>query len=87
MAANFDLIQIHCLVLVKMMEAAMKLLKSIFIQRFSAMDVLVLSAIMTSDLSLWVVLLAIAAWSGISVFVERVLDIRRLNGNSPWCEL
>jgi hypothetical protein len=65
----------------------MKLLKSIFIQRFSAMDVLVLSAIMTSDLSLWVVLLAIAAWSGISVFVERVLDIRRLNGNSPWCEL
>ena len=65
----------------------MKLLKSIFIQRFSAMDVLVLSAIMTSDLSLWVVLLAIAAWSGISVFVERVLDIRRLNGNSQWCEL
>lgn len=65
----------------------MKLLKSIFIQRFSAMDVLVLSAIMTSDLSLWVVLLAIAAWSGISVFVERGLDIRRLNGNSPWCEL
>lgn len=65
----------------------MKLLKSIFIQRFSAMDVLVLSAIMTSDLSLWVVLLAIAAWSGISVFVERVLDVRRLNGNSPWCEL
>ena len=65
----------------------MKLLKSIFIQRFSAMDVLVLSAIVTSDLSLWVVLLAVAAWSGISVFVERVLDIRRLNGNSQWCEL
>lgn len=65
----------------------MKLLKSIFIQRFSAMDVLVLGSIMTSDLVWWAVLIAIAVWSAASVLAERILDVRRLNGNSPWCEL
>lgn len=69
------------------MGAAMKLLKSLFIQRFSAFDVLILSMIMASDLSWWALLIAIAIWSAISAFAENVLDIRRLNGNSPWCEL
>ncbi len=69
------------------MGAAMKLLKSLFIQRFSAFDVLILSMIMASDLSWWALLIAIAIWPAISAFAENVLDIRRLNGNSPWCEL
>ena len=68
-------------------EAAMKLLKSLFIQRFSAFDALILSAIMSSDLSFWMTLLSIGIWSAISVLAENWLDIRRLNGNSPWCEL
>lgn len=69
------------------MGAAMKLLKSLFIQRFSAFDVLILSTIMASDLSWWALLIAIAIWSAISAFAENRLDIRRLNGNTPWSEL
>lgn len=65
----------------------MKLLKTLFIQRFSVLDVLIFSTIVASGLLWWVMIITITIWSAISAFAENVLDIRRLNGNSHWYEL
>lgn len=66
---------------------AMKLLKSMFIQRFSAFDVIIIGGLMTSDLVWWATAICLALWTIASIVAERTLDLRNKNGNTPWDDL
>lgn len=66
----------------------MKVLKSLFVQRFSAFDIIVLGSVLTTvDLSIVALIAVVAVWTIISVVAERQLDLRHKNGNTPWEEL
>lgn len=66
----------------------MKVLKSLFVQRFSAFDIIVLGSVLTSvDLSIVALIAVVAVWTIISVVTEHQLDLRHKNGNTPWEEL
>ena len=70
-----------------MMEMAMKWLKSVFVPRFSAADVVALSLILSADFGLIVTALTVAIWCAVVVAVERKFELRNKNGNTPWSEL
>ena len=59
-------------------------LKSLFIQRFSFMDVVVVGTAYASELSLVGLIIAVAVWSAFAVFTERMLNIRSANGHTRW---
>ena len=62
----------------------MKWLKSLFIQRFSFMDVVVVGTAYMSELSLVGLIIVVAVWSAFAVFTERMLNIRSANGHTQW---
>lgn len=59
-------------------------LKSLFIQRFSFMDVVVVGTAYASELSLVGLIIVVAVWSAFAVFTERMLNIRSANGHTRW---
>lgn len=65
----------------------MKWLKTLFVQRFSALDVVIVGSVLTSDVSLVVGLMVVLLWSAASAAAERYLNIRNANGNTPMEEL
>ena len=62
----------------------MKWLKSLFIQRFSFMDVLVVGTAYMSEISLIGFIIVVAVWAAFVVFTERMLNIRSANGHTRW---
>lgn len=59
-------------------------LKSLFIQRFSFMDVVVVGTAYASELSLVGLIIVVAVWSAFAVFTERMFNIRSANGHTRW---
>lgn len=65
----------------------MKWFKSVFVQRFSAFELAVTTLLLTSDLSLTVLILMLVLVSVVDVVVERWLNLRNKNGNTPLNDL
>ena len=65
----------------------MKWLKSVFVQRFSVFDLAVFALLVTSDVSVIFLFLVLALISAVDVAMERWLEIRNKNGNTPWDDL
>lgn len=65
----------------------MKWLKSLFIQRFSFMDVVIAGLIYTINLPFIGVIIAIITWSAVVLVIERWLNIRAANGYTPWKDM
>lgn len=62
----------------------MKWIKSLFIQRFSFMDVVVVGTAYMSELSLIGLVIVVAVWSVFAAFTERMFNICSANGHTRW---